>query len=67
MSLNARLDPAGLVLRAHRPLVSRWRLLTVGRSLARLGIGVADQTGIAPTPLSNYWCYFQRLNCAMER
>ncbi|WP_201366896.1 hypothetical protein, partial [Dictyobacter formicarum] len=29
MSLNARLDPAGVVLRVHQPFVSRQRLLAI--------------------------------------
>lgn len=43
MSLNARLDPAGLVLRVHQPFVSRQRLLAlqeVRRSLAGVGLTV---------------------------
>ncbi len=47
MSLNARLDPAGLVLRVHQPFVSRPRLLAVQevrRHLTALGL-------IVPMPL----------------
>ena len=43
MSLNARLEPAGLVLRIHRPFVSQRRLLAVQevrRRLAGLGLVV---------------------------
>jgi Ser/Thr protein kinase RdoA (MazF antagonist) len=43
MSLNARLDPAGVVLRVHQPFVSRQRLLAVQqvrRRLAELGLVV---------------------------
>lgn len=43
MSLNVGLTPAGLVLRVHRPLISRARLLAlqaVRRSLAGQGLGV---------------------------
>src|SRR6476469_3711060 len=43
MSLNARLDPAGLVLRVHQSFVSRRRLLAVQevrRALANLGLRV---------------------------
>jgi Ser/Thr protein kinase RdoA (MazF antagonist) len=43
MSLNARLGPAGLVLRVHQPFVSRQRLLAVQqvrRRLAELGLVV---------------------------
>jgi len=44
MSLNVRLDAAGLVLRVHQPFVSRRRLLAlqqVRRTLARQGLLVA--------------------------
>ena len=47
MSLNVRLDPAGLVLRVHQPFVSRPRLLAlqeVRRRLASRGLAV-------PTPV----------------
>jgi hypothetical protein len=47
MSLNARLDSAGLVLRVHQPFVSRRRLLAaqdVRRRLADLGL-------VVPVPL----------------
>jgi Ser/Thr protein kinase RdoA (MazF antagonist) len=47
MSLNVRLDAAGLVLRVHQPFVSRQRLLAlqdVRRALARRGLAV-------PTPV----------------
>ncbi|HWE61424.1 MAG TPA: phosphotransferase [Chloroflexota bacterium] len=43
MSLNVRIDPAGLVLRVHQPFVSRHRLLAlqaVRRDLDRQGLGV---------------------------
>lgn len=43
MSLNVRLDPAGLVLRRHQPFVSRQRLLAVQevrRDLAHQGLVV---------------------------
>lgn len=46
MSLNARLDPAGLVLRVHRPFVSRRRLLSVHEVRRRL----ADQGLVVPVP-----------------
>jgi len=57
MSLNLRLDPAGLVLRVHQPFVSRRRLLAlqaVRRKLADLGLAV-------PVPVdrnesSLFWC-----------
>lgn len=47
MSLNARLNPAGFVLRVHQPFVSRQRLLAVQqvrRCLANLGL-------VIPVPL----------------
>lgn len=47
MSLNARLDPAGLVLRVHQPFVSRRRLLAVQEVRRRLaGLGL-----VVPVPL----------------
>jgi len=39
MSLNAWLDPAGLVLRVHRPFVTRQRLLAVQAVRQRLAAG----------------------------
>ncbi len=47
MSLNARLEPAGLVLRVHRPFVSRRRLLAVQQVRCRL----ADRGLLVPVPL----------------
>ena len=47
MSLNARLDPAGLVLRVHQPFVSRPRLLALQNVRQRL----ASQGLIVPIPL----------------
>lgn len=47
MSLNARLDSAGLVLRVHRPFVSRQRLLAVGEVRRRL----AGQGLVVPVPV----------------
>lgn len=47
MSLNVRLDPAGLVLRVHQPFVSRPRLLALQEVRWRL----ADQGLIVPVPL----------------
>ena len=44
MSLNARLEPAGVVLRVHQPFVSRARLLglqAVRRQLTEQGLRVA--------------------------
>jgi Ser/Thr protein kinase RdoA (MazF antagonist) len=51
MSLNARLEPAGLVLRVHQPFVSRRRLLAVQEVRHRLaGMGLAVPV---PTPWRN--------------
>lgn len=47
MSLNARLDPASLVLRVHRTFVSRRRLLAVQEVRRRL----ADGGLVVPIPL----------------
>jgi len=47
MSLNARLDPAGRVLRVHQPFVSRPRLLALQNVRQRL----ASQGLIVPIPL----------------
>jgi Ser/Thr protein kinase RdoA (MazF antagonist) len=55
MSLNVRLDAAGLVLRVHQPFVSRQRLLAlhhVRRSLASRGLVVP-----APTLDSYAWMF----------
>ncbi len=46
MSLNARLDPAGLVLRVHRPFVARQRLLAVQEVRRRL----ASRGLLVPVP-----------------
>lgn len=48
MSLNARLEPAGLVLRVHQPFVSRRRLLAVHEVPRRL----AGLRLVVPIPLS---------------
>jgi Ser/Thr protein kinase RdoA (MazF antagonist) len=47
MSLNVRLDAAGLVLRVHQPFVSRQRLLAVQDVRRRL----ASQGLVVPTPV----------------
>jgi Ser/Thr protein kinase RdoA (MazF antagonist) len=47
MSLNVRLDAAGLVLRVHQPFVSRQRLLSLQRVRRRL----ASQGLAVPTPV----------------
>jgi len=47
MSLNVRLDAAGLVLRVHQPFVSRQRLLAV-QDVRR---GLANQGLVVPTPV----------------
>jgi Ser/Thr protein kinase RdoA (MazF antagonist) len=47
MSLNAWLDPAGLVLRVHQPFVSRPRLLALQNVRQRLG----SQGLLVPIPL----------------
>jgi Ser/Thr protein kinase RdoA (MazF antagonist) len=47
MSLNVRLDPAGLVLRVHQPFVSRGRLLAVQEVRRRL----ASQRLAVPVPV----------------
>jgi Ser/Thr protein kinase RdoA (MazF antagonist) len=47
MSLNARLEPAGLVLRVHQPFVSRPRLL----ALQNVRQHLASQGLIVPIPL----------------
>ncbi len=47
MSLNARLDPADLVLRVHQPFMSRQRLLAVQEVRRRL----ADLALVVPVPL----------------
>jgi len=47
MSLNARLDPAGLVLRVHQPFVSRHRLLALQAVRQKL----AGQGLIVPIPV----------------
>lgn len=48
MSLNVRLNAAGLVLRIHQPFVSRQRLLAV-QNVRR---GLAKQGLVVPTPVS---------------
>src|SRR3712207_3528634 len=57
MSLNVRLDPAGLVLRVHQPFVSRQRLLAVQEVRRRL----AGQGLVVPVPVrwrgsTVFWC-----------
>lgn len=47
MSLNVRLDAAGLVLRVHQPFISRQRLLAVQDVRRRL----ASQGLVVPTPV----------------
>ncbi len=47
MSLNARLEPAGLVLRVHQPFVSRQRLLALQEARRCL----AGQGLVVPVPL----------------
>ena len=47
MSLNARLDPADLVLRVHQPFVSRQRLLAVQAARSTLAHGGLN----APVPI----------------
>jgi Ser/Thr protein kinase RdoA (MazF antagonist) len=47
MSLNARLEGAGLVLRVHRPLFSRARLL----ALQRVRRGLAGKALVVPAPI----------------
>jgi Ser/Thr protein kinase RdoA (MazF antagonist) len=47
MSLNVRLDAAGLVLRVHQPFVSRQRLLVLQQVRRRL----ASQGLLVPTPV----------------
>lgn len=47
MSLNVRVDPAGLVLRVHQPFVSRCRLLALQAVRHKL----ADQGLVVPVPV----------------
>ena len=48
MSLNVRLDPAGVVLRVHQPFVSRQRLLAIQQVRCHL----AKHRLVVPVPLS---------------
>ena len=49
LSLNVRIDPAGLVLRVHQPLVSRQRLL----ALQEVRLNLARQGLVVPVPVGH--------------